>query len=494
MRNMMKKLSIFLLTLCLAVPCFTMITNAASGRIMFTDPTTKVGEIVEVKGVLEADDSIEDRTIVMSYDTSMLKFTDGENVTETADGQLTYGVSGTEDGTRVEYLMHFEVLKEGSTKIEVVSYNAWTTSDERIDECTVGYSTVTIEEGDATTTDPTDDPVDTPASDATVEVNGKTYTFVSEFEDSEIPEGFERTTMEYNGSQYNVVASSAYGVSLGYLVDSENNGQFFMYIEDNATFAPYAEIKISDETSIILLSDVSGIQLPETYAVTTVTVNNQVFPAWQNTESSELCILYAVNTNGVKSLYQYDTVENTYQKFTAPAVETETVNDFFIGKLSDSIQDHLDIVILATGIGFIFFVVLVIVLAVKLHNRNAELDEIYDEYGIDLEDEEQEEVKVAKKSVVRKEVEDDEEDEEDFLRIDTEVEDDVTLDEKEDTEEIPVQNEIVEDDDDDDFATDLSNILKEKTASHQEEEDEEDFLDDDVDESSFEIDFIDLDD
>lgn len=497
MRNLMKKLSIFLLALCLVVPCFTMMTYAASGEIMFTDPTTKVGETVEVRGVLEAEDAIEDRTIVMSYDTSMLKFKEGASVQETADGQLTYEVTGVEDGSRVEFPMYFDVLKEGNTKIEVESYDAWTASDEQIDDCNVGYSTITIEEGEVPADQPTDDPVDTPDSDSTVEVNGKSYTFVSDFPESDIPEGFEKTTMEYDGSQYNIVTSGTYGVSLGYLVDTENNGKFFLYVEDNATFAPYAEIAISDATSIILLSDVSGIQLPEQYAVTTVTVNGQDFPAWQNTESSELCILYAVNSNGIESLYQYDTVENTYQKFEAPEVVSDEVDDSLIGKMSAALQNHLDIVILATGIGFIFFVVLVIVLAVKLYNRNAELDEIYDEYGIDLEDGEQEDVKAAKKNNDRKAIEED--DEEEFVRIDTEVEDDITLNEEDDVEEmIPEKKEIIdEDEDEDDFTNDLTTILKEKKVTLKEEYEEEDddtFFDDDVDESNFEIDFIDLDD
>ena len=33
------------------------------------------------------------------------------------------------------------------------------------------------------------------------------------------------------------------------------------------------------------------------------------------------------------------------------------------------------------------FVIIIVILGVKLHNRNAELDEIYDEYGLDDEDE-----------------------------------------------------------------------------------------------------------
>ena len=101
--KMMKKVATLLLAVCLIVPCFSMLTFAAEGEIKFTDPSTTVGETLEVKGVLEADSSIEDRKIVMIYDTSMLKFKSGDSVKETASGQLTYEATGSAGGSRVEF-------------------------------------------------------------------------------------------------------------------------------------------------------------------------------------------------------------------------------------------------------------------------------------------------------------------------------------------------------------------------------------------------------
>ena len=45
--KILKKISIILLSLCLCVPCFSMVAEAADGRISFTDPETAVGEMVE---------------------------------------------------------------------------------------------------------------------------------------------------------------------------------------------------------------------------------------------------------------------------------------------------------------------------------------------------------------------------------------------------------------------------------------------------------------
>ena len=70
--KMMKKLATLLLAICLVVPCFSMVSFAADGKIMFTDPSTAVGETLELKGVVTSSTDIEDRTVEMTYDTTML--------------------------------------------------------------------------------------------------------------------------------------------------------------------------------------------------------------------------------------------------------------------------------------------------------------------------------------------------------------------------------------------------------------------------------------
>ena len=38
--KLMKKISAILLTLCLCIPCFSLVAHAADGKISFTDPET----------------------------------------------------------------------------------------------------------------------------------------------------------------------------------------------------------------------------------------------------------------------------------------------------------------------------------------------------------------------------------------------------------------------------------------------------------------------
>ena len=490
--KMMKTVATLLLAVCLIVPCFSMLTFAAEGEIKFTDPSTTVGETLEVKGVLEADSSIEDRKIVMTYDTSMLKFKSGDSVKETASGQLTYEATGSAGGSRVEFLMKFDVLKEGTTSITVEDYLAYNTSDQKL-SCAKGSSTITIAAGDAAAVNTDDPTTDEPTTDSeAIEIDGVSYTLSDEFTEEEIPEGFVEATLEYDDAQHKVVMHETSGLYLGYLVDESGEGKFFVYVADNATFAPYEQIDISDSTSIILLTTVEDIVLPEPYVESTVTVNGAEFPAWQNNEDARFCILYAMNNQGEESLYQFDTEEGTYQRFEAPEMEAEDTS--FIGKLSDVLQNHLDYVILGTGLGFILFVIIIIILSVKLYNRNAELDELYDEYGIDLDDEDEKEKEDMELDFIDKTV---------FADIYNKTEDDVVLEtadaEDDDSEvevEFFVQNAVS---DEQDGSADSEEVVGDTTVSDDSEhigkeaEDDTEFFDDD-EEVDFEMDFIDLDD
>ena len=395
--KMMKKLATLLLAICLVVPCFSMVSFAANGAIQFTDPSTTVGETLEVVGKVKRTDNTGygKVSITMTYDTDYLKFKSGNGIVEAQAGEITYTGDAINDvGPIHEFRIKFDVLKAGTTKLEIKDATIKSLSGAVLDY-TKGSSTIKIAEGEGTTDAPTTGPVETTdpveATDKTVEVNGANYTISNSIPENEIPEGYVAATLDYDLATYNVVYNESFGLYLAYMVGEDNVGGFFMYVEEDATFAPYEEISISDDVRIALLSDVSEIELPSEYVSQEVlSANGHEFPAWQNEEYPDFIVLYAINNSGEKSLYQLDNAEGTYQRFNAPEIVHEELNDTFIGKLSDLLENHLDYVILGTGLGFILFVIIIVILSVKLYNRNAELDEIYDEYGIDDEDDEEE--------------------------------------------------------------------------------------------------------
>ena len=145
---------------------------------------------------------------------------------------------------------------------------------------------ITDEEGDTTGDSAA-------AVDLQVEVNGISYTLTDDFADADIPNGYARTQRSLDGADRQMVENESGKVCLGYMKDAEGNGDFFLYNEETASFSPYAEISISDTTSIIVLSDASQVSLPDTYQEAKLTLNDKEFPVWQDTVNEGLYVIYA---------------------------------------------------------------------------------------------------------------------------------------------------------------------------------------------------------
>ncbi len=377
--KLMKKISAILLTLCLCIPCFSLVAHAADGKISFTDPETAVGEMVEVKCVLRSSGgSMGDIEVQLAFDSEYLSFQSGDGV-EAADGSLTY--KGDGGSSEISFTAKFQALKEGQTQITVNSASVASGSGDSL-TLTEGKSTVKIAEGDPSKIVQTET-TSTGAGDKEVEVNGEKYTLTDAFADADIPAGYSKTTVSLDGEDRQMVANESGAVTLGYLKDAEGTGDFFLYNTENATFSPYEEVSISDTTSIIVLSDTSNVKLPKQYKEAKLTLNEKEFPVWQDSSKEDTYVIYAMNNNGETGYYQYDPSENTYQRveISSDDEDSSKKNTGILGKIQNFIEKHLAL----------------IVLGVKLHNRNAELDELYDEYGIDEEEDEPEEPVKEKK-------------------------------------------------------------------------------------------------
>ena len=393
--KLMKKISAIVLSLCLCIPCFSLVTHAADGKISFTDPETAVGEMVEVKCVLRSSGgSMGDVEVQLAFDSEYLSFQSGDSV-EAADGSLTY--KGDGGSSEVSFTMTFQALKEGETKITVNSSSVASGNGGTL-TLTEGKSTIKIAEGDPSKIVQTET-TSTGAGDKEVEVNGEKYTLTDAFADADIPAGYSKTTVSLDGEDRQMVANESGAVTLGYLKDADGVGDFFLYNTENATFAPYEEVSISDTTSIIVLSDTSNVKLPKQYKEAKLTLNEKEFPVWQDSSKEDTYVIYAMNNNGETGYYQYDPNENTYQRVEINSTDEDAAKKStgILGKIQSFIEKHLALIVLVGGLGAIIILVVLIVLGVKLHNRNAELDELYDEYGIDEEEDEPEEPVKEKK-------------------------------------------------------------------------------------------------
>jgi len=293
--KLMKKISAIVLSLCLCIPCFSLVAHAADGKISFTDPETAVGEMVDVKCVLRSSDGDMGKVEVqLAFDSEYLSFQSGDGV-EAGDGSLTY--KGDGGSSEISFTVKFQALKEGETQITVNS--ASVASDEGGSlTLTEGKSTVKIAEGDPSKIVQTET-TSTGAGDKEVEVNGEKYTLTDAFADADIPAGYSKTTVSLDGEDRQMVTNEEGTVTLGYLKDAEGTGDFFLYNTEDATFSPYEEISISDTTSIIVLSDTSKVKLPKQYKEAKLTLNEKEFPVWQDSTKEDTYIIYAIDRKSV---------------------------------------------------------------------------------------------------------------------------------------------------------------------------------------------------
>ena len=281
--KVLKKFAGMILAVCLMVPMIGTVAFAAEGVLMFSDPTAKVGDNVNIDLVVQSNNgqTVGDVQVNMTYDPASLEFVSGEGFTADGSGALSF--TGTGNGAELRETMTFRALKTGAAKISVSGTTASMADGETL-TLREGSSTVTVNAADDGTTSVEPSQTTSPAGETTdivVTVNGTDYNFSEAFTGNDIPEGYSETTLTFNGEDRKFVANEA-GVTLGYLVDSSGTGSFFLFNTEDATFSPYIDLSVSDTTSIVPLSNADSVTLPDTYQQVELTVQDQQYPAWSD--------------------------------------------------------------------------------------------------------------------------------------------------------------------------------------------------------------------
>lgn len=402
----LKKLAALMLCTAMTFMMCGIVSSAASGQLRFSDPSTTVGATVEITAKLSADESLSKGSATLTYDTTALKFISGENATA-SNGQIELEGSGS-GNTEMSWTLKFQALSEGTTTVNISKVTASASSG---DDVTVvkGSSTVTIGEGDPSLITDDEETTKSSGNGGDIEIDGQTYSVVTDIPEVLVPDGFVTADMPYNGNTYAATKQESGKMYAIYLKDANEEEDFWLYDPDKDKFSPFEQVSISGNRYIVLLSEDKTKDLPDTLQKTTMTVEGKEFPAWQNTDASSYYVVYAVNSDGEEGFYQYDTVDETYQRYT-PETKDKEEDTTKLGGILNKLRANLDKVILVAWGIFLVMLVAVIVLAIKLRHRNLELDDLYDEYGIDDEPEEvvtRKEKKTKKSKKSKKDSEDD---------------------------------------------------------------------------------------
>lgn len=377
----LKKIGVLLFAVCFLMLYPSVCVHAAEGMLQFSDPTGKVGEDVTVKAKISTGgEAIGDGFVTVTYDKAALEFVSGTNAT---GGDGTVKLEATGDGTvsELEYTMVFKALQEGATKLEVSEYTSYLYSDETLN-LTTGDSTVTVEAGDGTSSESLAGTTAVATGTGSVEIDGVTYTIYNDFSDALVPDGCSRTTMEYNGETVNAILQETSGKCFVYLVEGDKDPVMALYNEKENSFAITEMVSITDSSYIFLLGTNDGKGLPSQFKKTKLTVGTLTFPVWQNSESEDFYLMYAMNESGEESFYQYDTKDETYQRYPVTDVKEKSTSSSttLIDKVKNFLQDQVLIVVAAAWAVILILIIIIIVVGVKLRRRNEELDEFYDEH------------------------------------------------------------------------------------------------------------------
>ena len=78
-----------------------------------------------------------------------------------------------------------------------------------------------------------------------------------------------------------------------------------------------------------------------------LTVNNNEFPAWQDVDQEGFYLVYALNSGtGEKGFYQYDTMEESYQRFVVSENTEEKEASANTNKIFQLVEKNLMIVLI----------------------------------------------------------------------------------------------------------------------------------------------------
>lgn len=381
----MRKILALILTVCFILPCFPITSFAASGIIFFTDLETAVGKTFTVTGtVVTKNDVLGKATVQMSYDSSYLRFIEGDGVTQNSEGQLTYTGSGNGSKDRVEFTMQFQALAKGTTRIEQGTATVTNRQNATV-TCEAGYADITIAEGD-----PSLITSSSGASSDGIEIGGTAYTISTSFSESSVPAGFMASEVTYKDATYQGIIQQNGTVQGLYLTSSEGKSAFFLYNATKDSFYPCEEIMISEDKSIVMLADISGITLKKKYDEASMSINGTEFPVWLVPDRDNFYVVYASDNEGNSGFYLYDAQDNTYQRAydveAQEEVSTEQKSEGTLTKISNFVYDNFIWIFVGAACSLVILLIILITLAVKLRHRNLELDDLYDEYGIDLEE------------------------------------------------------------------------------------------------------------
>ncbi|HCX64384.1 MAG TPA: hypothetical protein DHN33_04145 [Eubacteriaceae bacterium] len=153
-------------------------------------------------------------------------------------------------------------------------------------------------------------------------VDGKTALLWTDLSDVEVFEGFTVEEVEYDGQSVEMMKHEERGYYVAYFTDDEGeNPTYQLYNEERESFYPYVTIDVA--RSYVLLQPEESVEVPQGYEESEITIDGERTVCWVQSdgENSDFVLVYAINEDGEKGFYFYDTREGSMQRYVDRSIE-----------------------------------------------------------------------------------------------------------------------------------------------------------------------------
>ena len=388
--NKIKKISILLVLLLALVlhPSITAFAEPEWGEIQIDDATGGVGGEMYVNITMTTGGSPMGSTeLIMTFDPYVLEFVRGTNATAEW-GTVTVSAEGDGVVTSLDYYIVFRGLVEGTSHLTMASFWTWTYEGAPL-YANFNQGTITVGPEGTEATGPREGGADTdfagaPTGDSEIFIiQGADFTIFDHFSDTLIPAGFVREQFDIRGSTHNGIRHIASNEMFTFVQTAGMDPVLAIFNQDVVTFDAAALIEQGGDRHVILLDGRLGTA-PAGFSSTTMTFAGTQFPAWQNEQIPEFYIVYALSSSGHTGLFQFDALDESFQRYLAPLVEPgeeeeeeAEAPEGILGRIAEILQDNIVIGLIAILAIFFLLLIVIIVLSVKVQRRNNELDELY---------------------------------------------------------------------------------------------------------------------
>lgn len=156
-----------------------------------------------------------------------------------------------------------------------------------------------------------------------ISIDGADHTINEEFTDEQIPTGFVRDKVSYNGREYEALKHEKGDLYLVSLKKDEAGDEFYIYDPKTQEFYHYVQIGFIEGRYIIPLPLDDNEEFADCDMIP-VTLQEKQFDAWKLDE--EYSVIRVMNSDGEITFYQYDSLDGTLQRYAGPVAE-ETIEE-----------------------------------------------------------------------------------------------------------------------------------------------------------------------